>query len=98
MSLASSRGMKGVMERLFERLDPRSLAQIIVDTVREPLLVLDGDLNILFASTSFYKSFQTAPEHARNEKLFALDGGAWDTPELRTLLIDTLATKDAIEG
>ena len=41
------------MERLFERLDARSLAQIIVDTVREPLLVLDADLNILFASTSF---------------------------------------------
>jgi chemotaxis protein methyltransferase CheR len=86
------------MERLFERLDARSLAQIIVDTVREPLLVLDGDLNILFASTSFYKAFQIAPEHARDEKLFALDNGAWDTPALRTLLIDTLATKVAIEG
>ncbi|HEY5336566.1 MAG TPA: sensor histidine kinase [Rhizomicrobium sp.] len=86
------------MERLFERLDARSLAQIIVDTVREPLLVLDGDLNILFASSSFYRSFKTAPENARNEKLFALDNGAWDTPALRTLLIDTLAKKDAIEG
>ena len=86
------------MERLFERLDARSLAQIIVDTVREPLLVLDGDLDILFASGSFYKSFQIAPENARNEKLFALDNGAWDTPELRALLIDTLATKNAIEG
>jgi chemotaxis protein methyltransferase CheR len=86
------------MERLFERLDARSLAQIIVDTVREPLLVLDADLNILFASTSFYKNFRIAPERARNEKLFALDHGAWDTPALRTLLIDTLATKGAIEG
>jgi chemotaxis protein methyltransferase CheR len=86
------------MERLFARLDARSLAQIIVDTVREPLLVLDADLNILFASTSFYKCFEIAPENARDEKLFALDNGAWDTPALRTLLIDTLATKDAIEG
>jgi chemotaxis protein methyltransferase CheR len=86
------------LERLFARLDARSLAQIIVDTVREPLLVLDGDLNILFASSSFYHTFQTAPENARDEKLFALDNGAWDTPELRALLIDTLATKTAIEG
>jgi chemotaxis protein methyltransferase CheR len=86
------------MERLFERLDARSLAQIIVDTVREPLLVLDGDLNILFASKSFYKTFKVAPENAREEKLFALDNGAWDTPALRTLLTDTLATETAIEG
>lgn len=86
------------MERLFERLDARSLAQIIVDTVREPLLVLDAELNILFASRTFYKSFQIAPENARNEKLFALDNGAWDIPALRTLLIDTLATETAIEG
>jgi len=85
------------VERLFERLDARSLAQIIVDTVREPLLVLDGDLNILFASSSFYKSFRTAPENARNEKLFALDNGAWDTPALRNLLTETLAARDEIE-
>ncbi len=85
------------MERLFERLDARSLAQIIVDTVREPLLVLDGDLNILFASSSFYKSFKTAPENARDEKLFALDHGAWDTPALRSLLTETLAARDEIE-
>ena len=51
-----------------------------MDTVREPLLVLDGDLNILFASGSFYRSFQIAPEQARNERIFALDNGAWDTP------------------
>ena len=69
-----------------------------MDTVREPLLVLDGDLNILFASRSFYRSFQTAPENARDEKLFALDHGAWDVPELRTLLEHTLATQSAIEG
>ena len=86
------------VERLFERLDARSLAQIIVDTVREPLLVLDGDLNILFASSSFYRAFQTAPENARDEKLFALDHGAWDCPALRTLLVNTLATQSTIEG
>ena len=86
------------MERLFARLDARSLAQIIVDTVREPLLVLDGDLNILFASGSFYRSFQIAPEQARNERIFALDNGAWDTPQMRGLLIETLASQTKIEG
>jgi chemotaxis protein methyltransferase CheR len=86
------------VERLFERLDARSLAQIIVDAVREPLLVLDGDLNILFASPSFYKSFQLPAAQAREEKIFALDGGAWDTPALRVLLENTLSTQTVVTG
>jgi chemotaxis protein methyltransferase CheR len=86
------------VERLFERLDARSLAQIIVDTVREPLLVLDGDSNILFASGSFHQSFQIAPGDARNMRLFALDNGAWEIPALHMLLEQTLAEKHAVEG
>ncbi len=33
--------------------DARALAQAIVDTVREPLLVLDGDLRVLAVSRSY---------------------------------------------
>jgi chemotaxis protein methyltransferase CheR len=75
--------------------DARSLAQAIVDTVREPLLVLDADLNILLASGSFYRSFQMSPEHAQGRSLFALDGGAWNIPALRTLL-NLVATEDSV--
>ena len=38
--------------------DARSLAQAIVDTVREPLLVLDRDLRVVTASRSFYLTFR----------------------------------------
>ena len=38
--------------------DGRALAQAIVDTVREPLLVLDKDLRVVAASRSFYETFQ----------------------------------------
>jgi chemotaxis protein methyltransferase CheR len=67
----------------------RSLAQIIVDTVREPLLVLDGDLNIQFASTSFDQQFRIGGGSTRQQHLFALDKGIWDEPALRTLLEQT---------
>ena len=44
------------MKRLFDRVeDARSFAQIVVDTVREPLLVLDADGKVLFASDSFHR-------------------------------------------
>ena len=41
--------------------DGRALAQAIVDTVREPLLVLDKDLRVVAASRSFYETFQVDP-------------------------------------
>ena len=75
------------MEKLFAQVeDARALAQIIVDTVREPVLVLDGDANILFASASFHRAFQFDPLNALDGSLFALDGGDWDIAELHALL------------
>ena len=75
------------MEKLFEQVeDARALAQIIVDTVREPVLVLDGDANILFASASFHRAFRFDPLNHLDSSLFALDGGTWDVPALRELL------------
>ena len=78
--------------------DVRSLAQIIVDTVREPLLVLDGDLKILVASTSFHRAFQIGLNDTDAQSLFVLDEGAWDIPALRLLLEQTLADDAIVAG
>jgi two-component sensor histidine kinase len=66
--------------------DAHSFAQAVIETVREPFLVLDGDLNIQLASGSFHRYFETTPEETQDEGLFALDDGAWKIPGLRTLL------------
>jgi two-component sensor histidine kinase len=87
------------MPTLFDKIeDARSLAQIVVETVREPMLVLDHNLVILVASSSFYKSFQLAPEDVTNRKLFTLDNGGWDIPTLHILLEDSLADHPVVEG
>ena len=78
--------------------DARSLAQIVLETVREPLLVLDSNLKILVASNSFHRAFQISAEDTRNQKLFALDNGAWDIAELHTLLERSLADHPVVEG
>ena len=78
--------------------DVRSLAQIIVDTVREPLLVLDADLHIMVASNSFHTSFLLGSEETQGKSLFALDGGAWDIPALRVLLKESLADHAVVAG
>jgi chemotaxis protein methyltransferase CheR len=87
------------MPTLFDKIeDARSLAQIVVETVREPLLVLDHNLVILVASSSFYKSFQFGFADVADRKLFTLDNGAWDIPTLHVLLEDSLADQPVVDG
>jgi len=62
------------------------LAQAVVETVREPVLVLSGELRIKLANRPFYQTFQVSPEEAENRRLYELGNHQWDIPELRELL------------
>jgi two-component sensor histidine kinase len=87
------------MTMLFDKIeDARSLAQIVVETVREPLLVLDNRLTILVASNSFHKTFQIDPKDTPGQPLFTLDDGGWDIPALHTLLERSLVDQTVVEG
>ncbi len=67
-----------------------ALSHAIIDTVRDPLLVLDEKQRITAVSRSFYQTFQLDGKDVRGELLFEIDGGQWDIPELRKLL-ETIA-------
>ncbi len=73
--------------------DARELAEAIVDTVREPLVVLDGDLRVVSASRSFYRRFATTPDHTAGRPLYELSNRQWDIPELREQL-ETVLPRD----
>src|SRR5580658_9732970 len=66
--------------------DACALAQSIVDTVREPVVVLDKELRVIAASRSFYSSFKVSPEETQGRLLYTLGDGQWDIPKLRMLL------------
>jgi len=70
--------------------DTRNFALSIVETVPEPLLVLDGDLRVIHANRSFYESFRVTPEETRNRLLYDLGNGQWNIPKLRILLEEIL--------
>src|SRR5215212_6871252 len=74
------------------------LAQAIVDTVREPLLVLDRDLRIIAASRSFYLTFEMARQVTQGRKIYDLDEGVWKIPELRLLLEKIVPEHGVMEG
>jgi two-component system CheB/CheR fusion protein len=69
----------------------RAYADEIVETVREPLLVLDGDLRIRRANQAFHSEFRLGPEYTEGRLLTDLGNGQWDTTSLREALEAVLA-------
>src|SRR6202041_575943 len=68
--------------------DIETYAQDIVDTVREPLLMLDTTLRVRSANRAFYQTFKVTSEETENRLIYELGNGQWDIPDLRTLLED----------
>jgi two-component system CheB/CheR fusion protein len=66
------------------------VAASIVETVREPLLVLDDQLRVVSANQSFYRIFQVTPREVEQQLLYHLCHGAWNIPDLRRLLEEIL--------
>ena len=75
--------------------DGRALAQAIVDTIREPLLVLDKDLRVVTANRSFYSTFKMDMQDVQGCPVYALGDGQWNIPELR-LLLEKIAPQHAV--
>ena len=78
--------------------DGIALANAIVDTVRDPLVVLDQKLRVVTASRSFYNTFQLVRDEVHGLLLYEIDGDRWDIPELRELLGAISTDKAIVEG
>jgi PAS domain S-box-containing protein len=72
--------------------------QNIVETVREPLVVLDSDLRVMGASRSFYQTFNVTPEETEGRLIYELGDRQWDIPALRTLLEEILPARSQFNG
>jgi PAS domain S-box-containing protein len=66
--------------------DALAYAEGVVDTVREPLVVLDHGLRVRTANRSFYRTFAASPEATEGRLLYELGDRQWDVPRLRELL------------
>jgi len=75
-----------------EKAIQRSLAyaESIVNTVREPLVVLDGNLRVISANASFYRTFRVTPVETEGNLLYELGNREWDIAPLRKLLEEVL--------
>jgi len=73
-------------------------AESIVETVRQPLVVLDANLHVITANAFFFEKFHVTPEETKGNFLYALGDGQWNIPALRELLERILPSQTAFEG
>ncbi len=68
----------------------RRVAESIVDTVREPLLVLDSELRVISTNKAFYDMFKVSREETETRFIYDMGNKQWDIPQLRHLLEEIL--------
>lgn len=73
-----------------------SLANAVLETVRLPLLALDGDLRVVSANDAFLRQFQVGREDTLGRLIYDLGNGQWDIPELRRLLGEILPKESIV--
>jgi diguanylate cyclase (GGDEF)-like protein/PAS domain S-box-containing protein len=78
--------------------EARDYAESIINTVREPLIALDRDLNVVSVSRSFYEVFKVKPGETVGQRIYDLGNKQWDIPKLRQLLETILPQKATFDN
>ena len=76
----------------------REFAESVINTVREPLIVLDQNLRVLSAGRSFYELFKAKPAETEGQFFYKLGHKQWNIPRLRQMLEALLAQNTAFEN
>lgn len=75
----------------------RHYAEAIVQTVRQPLVVLDAGFRMTLANRAFYTTFAVREQDVVGRPLFDLSDGQWDIPRLHQLLEELLPRRSSLE-
>ena len=76
----------------------RDYSRAIVETVRQPLLVLDKGFRVLLANRFFYETFGFNPAQVEQQSIFEIENGEWDILTLRSQLISLLVDNTEFEN
>ena len=97
-------GVSAIMHDITEQkradhaLTVSEYSESIINTVREPLIVLDQDLRVVAVSRSFYEFFKVKPEETVGNLIYDLGNKQWDIPKLRELLETILPQKTTFDN
>lgn len=79
-------------------IQTEEFAQNVLETIHEPLLILDGELHVLFANRSFYRCFQVIPEATEGQLIYEIGNHQWNSSPLRELFKMVVESQIGIEN
>ncbi|SFQ21980.1 PAS domain S-box-containing protein [Tranquillimonas alkanivorans] len=79
-----------------EAHEQRLFSDAIMRTMRQPLIVLNGDLRVVSANRAFYATFEVSEEETEGVPIYALGNNQWDIPELKRLLENILPNDNEV--
>ena len=85
-----------LMDRQEQLISMRNYSESIINTIREPLLIIDRDFFVKSANPAFYKYFETTEKETEGHSLFEIGDCHWDIPEFKELLFKMLGQKEAV--
>ena len=80
-----------------ENGNARLFIESIVETIREPLIILDRDLIVEMANPRFFRKFSVRPSDTVGRRIYELGNGQWDIPGLRKLLETIIPQNEVFE-
>jgi len=89
---------KKTFDPLGDTQDGHILTRAIIDTIHEPLVVLDEELRIIVASESFYRKFNLDSEKTQGRMFYNIEKGLWNIPAFRLLLGQVISKSRTIQG
>jgi PAS domain S-box-containing protein len=78
--------------------EAREYAESIVETVREPLVVLDADLRVISVNHSFCQTFKVTPEDTAGKLIYDLGNRQWNISKLRVLLEEIIPRNNQFQN
>jgi two-component system CheB/CheR fusion protein len=90
--------LDGILIAVVDIHDLKELSTAVVETIAEPLLVMDSKLRVTSANAAFYQKFQTTCEQTEGKMVFELGNGQWNIPALRELFEKVLPEKQSVDN
>jgi len=85
------------LETANQELNDLSYTERIINTLRDPLIVMDKDLKVMMCTSGFYNKFNVTEKDTEGHYFFELGNQQWNIPELRYLLESILPEKKVVD-
>lgn len=100
--LSSNRELSFTNEELTnsrrELASMRNFYESIVNTVREPLIIIDQTFKVHSANPAFYSFFRTDEEHTEGFSILEIGNAQWNIPEIKESVLKKISRNETVEN